>query len=433
MLRTRESLVANTSPRGGIHPITMQSDPTTALAHEPGLRRLALRLAAPDSADDLVQSTWMRVLEHRAAQVRFPSAWLARILRNEHHMTLRSSRRELAREQAVAALAEEPEDPERVAQRRELARIVAELVEQLDDEVREVVRERYFDDMSAAEIARVHAIPAGTVRWRLKVGIDWLRAQLDARYGGKRAAWAAVMLPLPRTLAPAMLSAIIVKPLLLAVAATTIVGVATWRDPGARASADTSSSAEATEAAHPIDRERAGRASAEMRAQWSERVDRIRGAHARERASALALGKTDDVVLGCADADCINRLAADVAALVHGCEEFVGELPADVTMVARVIGAPDIGSVVESVALEGVLHAPPELTECLTESMVALELPPTAYELEQDITFEMKVITKDGVESDLTMLDDDAMTKVLSEYGVTPPEGAKVRVFSTEP
>ncbi len=48
--------------------------------------------------------------------------------------------------------------------------------------MRLVVRERYFEGRSAAEVARAHGIPAGTVRWRLEVGLDRLRDQLDARY-----------------------------------------------------------------------------------------------------------------------------------------------------------------------------------------------------------------------------------------------------------
>src|SRR5262249_56012294 len=36
-------------------------------------------------------------------------------------------------------------------------------------------------------------VPAGTVRWRLSVGIERLRARLDDRHGGDRARWAAVL------------------------------------------------------------------------------------------------------------------------------------------------------------------------------------------------------------------------------------------------
>ena len=38
---------------------------------------------------------------------------------------------------------------------------------------------RYFDDLSAAEIARRLHVPAGTVRWRLSTARDLLRADLD--------------------------------------------------------------------------------------------------------------------------------------------------------------------------------------------------------------------------------------------------------------
>jgi hypothetical protein len=43
---------------------------------------------------------------------------------------------------------------------------------------------RYLEGLSAAQIARRERIPAGTVRWRLKEGLDRLRARLDRTSGG---------------------------------------------------------------------------------------------------------------------------------------------------------------------------------------------------------------------------------------------------------
>jgi RNA polymerase sigma factor (sigma-70 family) len=432
---------ANTSPVGGIHAITMPStvDSTAAaLAHEPGLRRLALSLAAPHDAEDLVQSTWIRALEQRATQVHFPAAWLRRILRNERHMALRSSRRGLAREQAFAALADEPEDPECTAARRELARILAELVDDLDDDAREIVCQRYFQDKSAVEIAREQAIPAGTVRWRLKTAMDRLRAQLDARYGGRRSTWAAVMLTVPRALTPATASPVLAKTLAIAMGTVAVVAAHGLDAPEDRPR-DAIALASASDTPAQARRRDVPRATEEARAHWAARVDGIRASHARERSSAAAAGKPASGVLGCDDASCITTLAADLAELVHGCEDFVDGLPADVRMVARIVGAPDIGTVVESVSLEGVPSAPADLTECLTESMVALDLPPVSEPLEEEITIALHAmaglglaVPSEAAAPALVTLDDDDAAAVLSAHGVGLPEGAVVRVFSTE-
>jgi hypothetical protein len=49
--------------------------------------------------------------------------------------------------------------------------------------------------LTAAEIARVTGVPAGTVRWRLKMGLERLRAALDARHGDRRR-WMLLLAPL---------------------------------------------------------------------------------------------------------------------------------------------------------------------------------------------------------------------------------------------
>src|SRR5206468_2898643 len=51
---------------------------------------------------------------------------------------------------------------------------------------------------SAARIARLQGIPAGTVRWRLSQAIDDLRVRLDERHGGRRRAWLLALAPLAR-------------------------------------------------------------------------------------------------------------------------------------------------------------------------------------------------------------------------------------------
>src|SRR5690349_13692406 len=111
--------------------------PMDPVEHAARLRRLAVRLADPHAADDLVQSTWVRALEHGAAAVRAPASWLRQIMRNEHRMAIRGSRRTRAREQAVVAIEDDADGVEEAAQAREVARIVGELVDDLDDEVRD--------------------------------------------------------------------------------------------------------------------------------------------------------------------------------------------------------------------------------------------------------------------------------------------------------
>jgi DNA-directed RNA polymerase specialized sigma24 family protein len=52
------------------------------------------------------------------------------------------------------------------------------LVDALDEPFRSTIRLRYFDGLSAAEIARRATLPEGTVRWRAKEGLERLRRAL---------------------------------------------------------------------------------------------------------------------------------------------------------------------------------------------------------------------------------------------------------------
>ncbi len=69
-------------------------------------------------------------------------------------------------------------------------------VKALPEPFRATVLLRYFEGVSAAEIARRDRVPAGTVRWRLKRALDLLRERLDAEHDGDRRAWALALLPI---------------------------------------------------------------------------------------------------------------------------------------------------------------------------------------------------------------------------------------------
>jgi protein-disulfide isomerase len=95
----------------------------------------------------------------------------------------------------------------------------------------------YAQGIEPSEIARRQGIPAGTVRWRLKRGLDDVRAKLDTRYGNDRKAWVVVLGPLAaRTVAGAgaasMGRAFTFKAAAVAAAVTALgVGALSWLTP----------------------------------------------------------------------------------------------------------------------------------------------------------------------------------------------------------
>src|SRR5262249_23526210 len=98
----------------------------------------------------------------------------------------------------------------------------------LEEPFRETVLLRYYEDMSCADIARMKGMPAGTVRWRLKTGLDRVRAALDAELGDRRR-WQRALAPLllrARPLRPTFWPA---APILTACALVWIGLLASWQ------------------------------------------------------------------------------------------------------------------------------------------------------------------------------------------------------------
>jgi RNA polymerase sigma factor (sigma-70 family) len=149
-----------------------------------GLRALARSLVHGDTeADDLIQDTAITAITHPPDEDRPARPWLATVLRNRWRMNRRTDSRRRAREHAVAPDdATDGETHEATAERIDRARILERLsaaLVGLDEPFRTTVIRRYLDGESAAEIARAQGVPPGTVRWRLKTGLDRLRAELD--------------------------------------------------------------------------------------------------------------------------------------------------------------------------------------------------------------------------------------------------------------
>lgn len=408
----------------------------------PGLVRLAWRLAGQAEADDLVQATYLRALEHHGT-VRQPRAWLRRVLLNERWMGLRARRRRDDRERA-AAPTDDAVDVEHVLHCLEVARLVDRLVDALDDDVRLVVRERYLEGRTSAEIARRHGIPAGTVRWRLKQGLDRLRRELDAHHGGRRVLWAGAFAPLAVAptdrLAAASspstahgTSAVATRgPIMKSIkiqwwssaAAVVALGAGaahvmtrdhaepTQPDPSpapALASTDAptraapSPDAAASRPAPVAALAPAGEADAPSPARQSWATSRAVVAAAQGAVATTAPGFSwtqldgGDVEVpegevefhqaaGCAAPGCIERLTQEVSAVVDGCRDLAPHAAPDATVVATVLGAPDVGTLVDTVELRGADDAPAELRECLTEGMATLDLGATDRSFSQTVT-----------------------------------------------
>ena len=88
-------------------------------------------------------------------------------------------RRQGVVQRAAVEVKEAPPSPEEVVAGLELQRLLASLMVGLGEPYRQVIYLRFFEDLDSSAIAGRVGIPAGTVRWRLKMGLAELRARLD--------------------------------------------------------------------------------------------------------------------------------------------------------------------------------------------------------------------------------------------------------------
>src|SRR5207237_616726 len=128
------------------------SAPETLLEHAAWLRRLAASLVG-DSADDLVQDTWLAAMRRPPDGDRPLKPWLARVIRNAARFRWRGDTNRTARE-AIAARNFEIATPtsEELLARHQLQRLVARLVAELDEPYRATILFRYAEGLTPTQI-----------------------------------------------------------------------------------------------------------------------------------------------------------------------------------------------------------------------------------------------------------------------------------------
>ena len=176
-------------------------DPSELLSQTHWLRQLA-RSLVNEGADDLVQVAWVAALSNPPRAERGLRPWLRTVVTNTVRLRWRGNANRVAREEAACDLDDRVvPSPAELLERHELQQLLARLVGELDEPFRSTILLRFAEGLTPAQIADRLSIPGGTVRWRLKEGLDRLRFQLDAAHRGDRRAWLVALGPLalPRT------------------------------------------------------------------------------------------------------------------------------------------------------------------------------------------------------------------------------------------
>jgi len=149
-----------------------------------GLIHHLLGTRAPADADDVLQETWVRALSQPPARCGSMRGWLGRVAGNVVRDRWRRERARARREKGASRA--EAVEPPNAAVRAERVRLVITAVLELDEPYRSTLLARFFDNLSAAEIARREGVPAATVRSRVARGLALLRARLEREFGHGR-------------------------------------------------------------------------------------------------------------------------------------------------------------------------------------------------------------------------------------------------------
>lgn len=143
-----------------------------------------------DDAEDVVEETfwqaWRKASAYEPARGAV-STWLLTIGRRKALDRLRARRRhgneQPGDDQTLASIASPEPDPSQDAEGSELRKHVAAAMMELPAEQREVLELGYFSGLSQTEIADRTGHPLGTVKTRMRLGMQKLREPLSMHRG----------------------------------------------------------------------------------------------------------------------------------------------------------------------------------------------------------------------------------------------------------
>ena len=149
----------------------------------PRLHRLARTMVGDDAAGDLSQDVLVRIWERGGSfdptRGNF-SSWVWAIARNaatDHHRS--ASRRREAEQSATADGTGDASSPqERDVVARQSAQEIRDALARLEPDQRRVLWSAFWMDRSHSQIAGESGVPLGTVKSRIRAGLNHLRAGL---------------------------------------------------------------------------------------------------------------------------------------------------------------------------------------------------------------------------------------------------------------
>lgn len=130
---------------------------------------------AEECAQDVMATLWQKAASYDPVKASV-STWIFTIARNRMIDMIRRDRRPEA-EPAPWDLEEEPDQADIYATAEENRRLAAALAD-LPEKQRSLIQRAYWGDLSQSEIAAETGLPLGTIKSRIRLALDRLRARL---------------------------------------------------------------------------------------------------------------------------------------------------------------------------------------------------------------------------------------------------------------
>ena len=131
---------------------------------------------AEEAMQEAMATVWFKARLFDPARAS-ASTWIFTIARNKFLDSIRKTNR--PEPEDVDWEGEAPQEPMELVAAAEEAKLVKEAIEQLPDGQKEIVQKAFFGDLSHSEIAALTGLPLGTIKSRIRLGLERMRKELS--------------------------------------------------------------------------------------------------------------------------------------------------------------------------------------------------------------------------------------------------------------